>query len=327
MTSMTMSDQSSESPAPDAPPLRRDEGGQLLLNRIRFLCAMGLAAVLFWHFGWWVARPVDPLGAISLLNIRDGQIVVTMAELLGLSVVVSGLAVAICGAGSALRGPLAVAVGLASLDLRGAKMDTLVLSRLLEATQVETVFPVFALVSETWLWLALVGVGIVVGRWVESWFAPEDAGAAATRLLPAIDFRQAAGSTVVSFAIAWILLGFTVGAPEAAIEKGQIFFAVGFSFLMATLLSSWFFEVRTPGWSLVVVGLVATLAYSFSGPDVTAEQLQARAYLNVNGLARPLPIEYAAMGAVGVLLEADIMAICCAMIGIHPPDRTEKKPA
>jgi hypothetical protein len=330
VTHISMTHSPTETTTGDTTSPRRDEGGQVLLNRIRLLCALALSAVVFWHFGWWVARPVDPLGAISLLNIRDGQIVVTMAELLGLSVVVSGLAVAICGAGSAARGPLAVAVGLATLNLRGAQMDGLVLSRLLDANKPEGIFPVFALVSETWLWLALVGVGFVVGRWVESWFGPDDIPAGTTArsgLLPAIDFRQAAGSTVVSFAIAWIVLGFTVGGSEAAIEKGQIYFAVAFSFLIATLLAAWFFEVRTPGWSLVVVGLVATLAYTFGAPDITVEQLQARTYLNVTGAARPLPIEFAALGAVGVLIESDVMAMCCAMIGIHPPDRGEKKTA
>lgn len=306
---------------------RRDDGGQILINRIRFLCAMSLSAVVFWHFGWWVARPVDPLGAVSLLSIRDGQIVVTMAELLGLSVVVSGLAVAICGAGSAGRGPLAVAVGLATLSLRGAQMDSLVMSRLLTSSRPVDVFPVFALVSETWLWLALVGVGFVVGRWVESWFTTADGAAPATGLLPNIDFRQAAGSTVVSFAIAWIVLSFTVGASESAIEKGQIYFSVTVSFLAATLLSVWFFEVRTPGWSLVVVGLVATLAYTFAAPDITEEHLRWRTYFNVEGASRPLPIEFAALGAAGVLLEADVMTLWFAMLGIHPHDRRDKRAA
>ncbi|MBK8268092.1 MAG: hypothetical protein IPK83_07200 [Planctomycetes bacterium] len=77
--------------------------GHILVRRIRFLAAMAVSGLIFWYFGWWVARPTDPQSAVALLMVDQG--VVTMAELLGLAVVVSGLAVAICGAGSAGADP------------------------------------------------------------------------------------------------------------------------------------------------------------------------------------------------------------------------------
>ena len=77
-----------------------------------------------------------------------------------------GLCVAITGPGSAHRGPLAVAVGLATLGLRGSQIDMLLLSRL-SAQPPQNPFPTWGLIAETWLWLALIGVGLVVGRWVD----------------------------------------------------------------------------------------------------------------------------------------------------------------
>ncbi|MBN2563963.1 MAG: hypothetical protein JXQ75_23860 [Phycisphaerae bacterium] len=301
-------------------------GGEAFILRLRFLCAMAVAATIFWYVGWWVAGPVDPQGPVSLLLVDHG--VITMAELLGLAVVTSGLAVAICGAGSAERGPLAIAIGMATLGLRGFQLDRLVLYRLgLQDARGAgpDPFPTWELIAECWLWLALISVGFVVGRWVEGWFGPRRPDAPSNPVLVdhSSDVRQGLGRIVVISLVGWAVISFTVGNDTDPILKGQIYFSIGIAFLLGGLAAHWLFPAVSRVWALVAVALLATIAYIFGGPDSAAIEA-ARAggtYLNIESVARPLPIEFAAMGAVGVLLEADAMRSLRAMFGLTDADR------
>lgn len=309
---------------PDLVAAAHPTSGQVLIQRIRLLTAMLVAGLIFWHFGWWVASPPDPDSAVALLMVDQG--VVTMAMLLGLAVVVSGLAVAICGAGSADRGPLAIAVGLATLAARSGRMDDLVTYRLTTIPpggDPATAFPTFGFVAETWLWLALIGVGFVVGRWVDGWFSPMPAQRPIEQPSdPGADIRAGAGTVIVTFAIAWLLLAHFVGGDAYDFEIGQIYFAVASSFLAGALTSHYMFRGKSRVWPLVVVALVASGAYVYAGPG-SAELMDAAkhgTYVTLNSLARPLPVEYAALGAIGVLFEQDVMGLLGAMIGMSPSE-------
>jgi hypothetical protein len=306
-------------------------GGQALILKLRFLCAMAVAAMIFWYVGWRVAAPVDPQGPISLLLIDQG--VLAMAELLGLAVVSSGLAVVICGERSAGRGPLAIAVGLASLAVRGAQLDQLILCRLTPqaaGTAPLDPFPTWGLMAECWLWLALIGVGFVVGRWVEGWFcgtAPKSVSSPARRRCDhstgrtpvdhSPDVRQGLGSVAVTAVVGWTVISFTVGDDVAPILKGQIYFSLGLAFVTGALASHWLFRTGSQAWMLAAIAVVSSVAYIVFGPDEAAIDAarQAGTYVNLNPIARPLPIEFASMGAIGVLIEADAMATLRAMFG------------
>ena len=322
-----------EEPVVDA---QDSEGGRALIERIKLLSALAVAAVVFWYVGWWAAAPIDPDGPVSLLMVDQG--VVTMAELLGLAVVVSSLAVAICGAGSAERGPLAVAVGLAAMALRGGEMDRLVLFRLTATDARPTAldaYPVWSLIAETWLWLALIGAGLVVGRWVEGWFEQgredstglQSVGGRLERRgggAPGSDIRQAIGSIAVSFFIAWGLLTFTTGSEALPVLKGQIYFALIVSFLIAALIAHGFFQSAARVWLLIAIAFVAMVAYAYGRPDDATLETARRlgTYVTLRPIARPLPIEFAALGAIGVLFEADAMAFLYAMFGLRPDHRS-----
>jgi len=311
----------SEIPAYVDEPLADTRGGRRLIRRIRFVCGMAVAAAIFWYFGRWAAKPIDPRGPITLLMVDQG--VVGMAELLGLGVIASGLAVAICGAGSAERGPLAIAVGLATLGLRGAEMDSLVLYRMTSLRiSPADIFPTWGLVAETWLWLALIAVGFVVGRWVDSWFAQEGSEAAIKSLSKPTDFRQALGAIALAALVAWAAVSYTLGGERYPLLKGQIYFAVAVSFVAGSLVAHWFFQRAARVWLLLAVAIVATAAYMFGSPSTQslADARQTGSYVNLRSIVRPLPLEYAAMGAIGALLEQDVMELLKALFGLQVDD-------
>lgn len=287
--------------------------------RLRLICALAVSAAVFWHVGWWAVRLMDPLGPVSLLLVNQG--VIAMAKLLGLAIVTSGLAVAICGEGAAERGPLAIGVGLASLGLRGAQLDRLILYRgtlVPGAAESVSPFPTWELVAECWLWLALIAVGFVVGRWVESWFVPPKPNPPADRTS---DFRQGAGTVAVTVLVAWVVLAYTAGNEAERILKGQVYFAVGLSFLIGAMVAHAVLRTTSRMWGLVAIPIVATIAYLIGGPDDLALGESQRAYLHLKPMARPLPLEFAAMGSVGVLLEADGIRWLRALFGLSTSER------
>ncbi|MBK8268093.1 MAG: hypothetical protein IPK83_07205 [Planctomycetes bacterium] len=205
-------------------------------------------------------------------------------------------------------------------------MDKLVLYRLTSGpanAPPNYAYPAFGFIAETWLWLALIGVGIVVGRWVDSWFTPVPSHAPLQPPTdPATDIKQGAGTVALSVAIAWILLSYLVGTDAYPIDKGQVYFGIASAFLIAGLISHWLFQMKTFVWMLVVVAIVATGAYVYSGPggEILEAARKTGAHVPLEPLARPLPIEYAALGAIGVLLERDMMVLLAAMFGIQPSE-------
>ncbi len=293
--------------------------GHHVVRRLRFFCAMAVAGVIFWHFGWWVARPLDAQSAVSLLTLENG--VIAMAELIGLAVVVSGLATAICGAGAAERGPLAVAVGLATLAARGGRMDMLLLQRISHVSVNKSleVYPVASLVAETFLWLALIGVGLVVGRAVEGWYAADRSTPEAGKEEAAPGIRECCGALVVGCVVAWFALTFAAGSDDQPIRVGQLYFALVMAFLFAALIGQWFFEVSNRTLMLAVVGIVAFAGYWYGEPSNLSMATELGTYLPVDKpVARPLPIEYAALGAIGVFLEADFIGVLYVIVGYQP---------
>lgn len=314
---LTMTD---ASPAADS----AHSAGRTLIRQIRLLSGLAVAAAIFWFVGPWALGHVDPGGPVSLIDVPSGLI--TMAELLGLAIVSSGLAVAIAGAGSAARGPLAVAVGLAALAARGAQMDKLVLHRVSIVASAAAgagadgslpdPYPTWGLAAETWLWLGLIAVGYVAGRWVDGWFETHPAEKPATG--PA-DIRQSAGAIAISTVVAWLVISFAIGRENSPILRGQVYFAVAFGFVTAALVAHACFDLRSNLWALLCVGIVATVAYVVGAPSsaAVAQSVKTGSYLMLRPMTRPLPIEYAALGAIGALIQRDARAVLRATFGMN----------
>lgn len=306
------------SPATEASETADDLGGHLLIRRIRLFSGLAVSAAIFWYVGPWALGPIDPKGPVTLLTVPQG--IVTLAEMLGLAIVASGLAVAISGAGSAHRGPLAVAVGLAALGMHGAQMDKLVLYRLFSGTGVSGAdpYPVWGLIAETWLWLALVGVGWVVGRWVDSWFeqGPNDSS---RMVFGSSDMRQTTAAIALGALVAWAVISFTIGRTQSPLMRGQIYFAVTVGFVIAALAAHACFELENNLWALVCIGVVAMAAYMIAAPagkDIAFAR-EHGTYLVLGPMARPLPIEFAALGAAGAFMEKDAMNMLRALFGMQ----------
>jgi len=299
--------------------------GQALIARIRFLIAMAASALIFWHVGWAVVGPADPNGPVTLLTLEHS--VVGMAELFGLAVASAGLATAICGARSAHRGPMAVAVGLAALALRGGFIDEFMRRRIAErlaapaGASVRAVFPRGEFIAETWLWIVIIGVGFIVGRWVESWYTsdarpePVSGGEPAkgvTSATPpgiptrvdapldsAAEVRQGLGALVLNVLLAYNLIMLLGGRTIDELQKGQIYASIAGAFFISTLVSHLCFRATSRVWLLVAAAVVSTTAYVWNAPS--AAELSGTGYVVLPPLLRALPIEYAALSVIGAL--------------------------
>ncbi len=276
------------------------DGGSLAA-RLRSVAALLVPALVFWYVGGWVAQPNDPHAPVTLLLVPNRFLV--MIEMVGLAVVAAGLATAINGPRSAMYGPLGVAVGLAAVSIRGGDADLLPLC--LPAALAP--WPTRALIFEMWLWLGLIALGAVVGRWVDSWSSgppPQDSARDVDEEIvdSAVELRRAMLMIPVVAVLAYLLVQLFAGSPGSPLLKGQVFFSVGAAFYVAVAMAGVVLRVRSPMWLLASVAIAGTVAYVLAAPDVTPEQAARGARVVLNGLVRPTPIQYAALGTIGVWL-------------------------
>jgi len=272
-----------------------------LARQLRALAALAVPALMFWYVGYWAIAPVDPFGPVSILLASNPFL--AMVEIAALGVVSAGLAVAINGPRSAMFGPLGIAVGLASVSIRGGDIDLLPLC--LPAGSGP--WPIRSLIFEFWLWLGLIAVGAVVGRWIDSWSSGPDSGESATRdpddqvVDSAAELRRALLAIVVVTILAFVLVRLLAGGPVAPILKGQIFFSVAGGFYAATVLALTFVRLRSPLWLFVALALVGSAAYIIGSPHWTPTMVERGIRLVIPGIARPTPIQFAALGSAGIV--------------------------
>lgn len=287
--------------APDAASAQLSEQSALA-RQLRALAALAVPALMFWYVGYWAIAPVDPLGPVSILLAHNPFL--AMIEVAALGIVAAGLTVAVNGPRSALFGPLGIAVGLASVSIRGGNIDLLPLC--LPAGNGP--WPIRSLIFEFWLWLGLIAVGAVVGRWIDSWSSGPDAGLTAARdpdeqvVDSAAELRRALLAIVVVTILGYMFVRILAGGPVAPVLKGQIFFSVAGGFYAATVICLTFVRLRSPLWLFVSLALVGSAAYIIGSPTWTPAMVERGVRLIIPGVARPTPIQFASLGSAGIVI-------------------------
>ncbi len=277
------------------------ENQAALAGKLRSLAALAVPALVFWFVAYWVVAPTDPLAPVTLL--MTPRLFLVMLEMLGLAIVAAGLSVAIRGPRSATFGPLGVAVGLAAVSIRGGNMDLLPICLPASAAP----WPVRSLIFEFWLWVGLIAVGAVVGRWVDSWSTtdpehlarhPRDADDEVVD--SAAEMRRALLAVAVVTILAFVLVPVFAGGMRSAVLKGQVFFSVGAGFYVATVAVLTMVRLRSPLWILFALVVVGSAAYVVGEPAFTKEMIEHGTRLVIPGIARPTPMQFAALGAIGI---------------------------
>lgn len=283
-------------------------------HKIRVTLGCALAMALFGSLGWAIARPADPQDAMTMLG--DGQAwpsVVVLA--LALAAVSSAVATAVAGTALQEAGTLATACGLAMMSLRGGTMTEVLMYHGATESARRTLATRFA--AESLLWFAVIAaswlVGIVVRKWLD-----KDAGDSPAVKPPGrwellreafLHVRDGILGLVVCAAVAWVFIASTIArTPFAATEQGQVFFAVGVGFFLGAAVAQAIWVRSGVCWYAIGILLVAVLGYAwgFAQPVIGGgdrNQYYAKlATTPPNALFRALPIDYAGIGVVGIVL-------------------------
>lgn len=288
-------------------PAASDAPGSHLIVQLRVLGGLAAAAVIFWSIGWTLIQPFDPLGPVSMLGMQRPA--PTMGALALVGLVTGALTAAVAGRAASLMSPLGTAVGLAALSWRGAQSDKIG-AYLARQGDAGPVWPTYQLILELWLWVGIVALAVPVGRWCAGRLCPRDprepmeapagaatqsdaASGAGARMFPAL---------VVGCLLAYVLMLFFSGSEVSGVFKQQIYFAVGTSFLISSMAGQLLFRPTVSWWPLVGVAVLGAVAYLSGEPPVDGDSAYVAWRILPDVLARPLPIEYAALGAFGGLL-------------------------
>lgn len=271
-----------------------------LATQLRVMAALGVSGLIFWTVGWGALQPADAGSPITLFHAPHP--LTAFVVLAALAAVTGGLAVIIAGRAPKLMAPAAVGAGLAGLNLRGAEADYLG-AYVLSAGPNGPVWPTMLLITELWAWLALVAIGAYVGQWVAGRVLASDPLSAGLESAQTVSLPEQTGKLAASVAVT-AALGYTLvrilgGSPADAVLKGQVYFSVGVGMLLATWGCQWAFRCVLAWWPLLAVGLLGMAAYVIGQPARGPASVEFMLRVMPDMVSRPLPIEYAGLGALG----------------------------
>ena len=282
-------------------------------DRISVVAAFVLVGSLFYTVGWMVIRPIDPLGAVTLLD--NGSAVLSVVKLACLAAIGSALATVLLRAHVADFGLMAAAVGLAAMNTRGATVDFLVRFLPEGATRSSVLFD---LAVETLGWLIVVLVAAMVGELVARWFV---AGGSASysqahvglgHLLTGrvgsrpdkAELRNGPLCLLICVVVAALVIRLTGGTVLMAIRTGQTYFSILAGFFVATLLAHQITRAKLAVWPMLAVPIVAILGYlaGVAKPIASVPEVYQKIdHIMPNFVCRALPVEYVALGVIGVI--------------------------
>lgn len=286
---------------------------------LRTLPAVAVAVALLATVGWNVAQPLDPEWAVTLT--KSGRSLLGIApSLLVLLVVVAAIGTALSGKAVPQGGIFAAAVGLAVLSVRGGTMQVVLAYCGTEGTGSRRSL-MASMAFECVLWAALLAACWLVVENVRRWLWPTASNNAdesegpkdnkKTKAKPESQSNPGAGwpalavTSVVALFVIWVTIART---PVAMIARGQVIASVAFGLYLGVLAARYFTGITDVRWYLIAPLAVALVGYllGFLQADLGWAKGALSSYARLattpaHALARPLPIEYIAVGVAGAI--------------------------
>ena len=287
------------------------------LEKVRVFLAALVAIVLVSYVGWMVARPIDPEMAVTF-TAGSRSLLAIWPALLVLTVVAAAVGSAVAGPRLPEAGMFAAAVGLAGLALHGGSMETLLAyvggadpsgrRSLMFSMAVDTVLCA-SLLAVSWL------VVLMVSRWLWDAPAPRPGPRPAAKNAPdkAGSLADMLGGGSLALAVTSIVALFFIWTtiartPVAVIARGQVIASVFFGLYLGAMAARYFTGVDHARYYMAAPLVVAVvgflLGYLQANMGWAHGVLAAYAQLATtppHALARPLPIEYIAVGLAGAI--------------------------
>jgi len=306
-----------------------------LIEKTRIVAAVGAAALLLYTAGWMVAEPTDPSLAVTF--VRSGRAVPAVLSLwlvLALLSVVAGIiGTVIAGRRLPEAGVFAAAIGLAALSLHGGSMEVMLANEGATTTAARQTFMEY-MALDCLLWSVILAATWIAVTWAYRWVWANDmtpalanpaAGveaptaspktrsapgrepaSSASPLVPRAGWTALIITGVVGLFVVWLTVART---PVANIHRGQTIAAVAGGLYLGALAARYFTGIAEVRWYVLavpLVGLVAFLVGYLSSDMSWAQGTRYQYYIYLattptHDLARPLPIEYVAVGTAAVL--------------------------
>lgn len=284
-----------------------------LVEKSRVLLAAGAAIVLFATVGWAIAQPSDPQMGVTLV-LRWARVFSVWPILIVLTAVAAVIGTVLAPRRLAEGGVFAAALGLAGLALKGGSMQE-VLAYAGSTTTAGRRWLMTQMALDVCLWtVVMLGAWMTVAlirRWLwsdEELYSP--LAPARTAAAPPATVQQGWPAMVVTGLVAAFFIWLTIArTPIAAIARGQVIASVGLGFYFGAMAGRYFTGAGKSHWYLMAVPATALLGYLMgylqsgmgwaTGPWKPFVDL---ATTPPYALARPLPIEYLAVGVTATLI-------------------------
>lgn len=291
-----------------------------LFEKARVAAAVAIAAGLLYTIGWMVAQPTDPNLAITF--VRSGRAVPAVLPAIAIMCVVAGIiGTVVSGPRLPQAGLFAAAIGLAVLSIHGGSMMSLLES---EGATDEASRKLFMshMLLDCALWSGVMVLTWIAVHWTYHWVWLQGEPAAEqvvegakekekkdAKPQAALD-RMGWPGTVVTAVVALFVVWLTAGrTPVSNVLRGQTIAAVAGGLYLGAMAARYFTGIRDVRFYLLAVPLVGLMAYvvGYLSADMSWAQgtrYQYYVYLATtptHDLARPLPIEYIAVGTAAVL--------------------------
>ncbi|HOB74016.1 MAG TPA: hypothetical protein PKG54_05765 [Phycisphaerae bacterium] len=285
-----------------------------LFEKARVVLAAAVAVILLSTVGWVVAEPADPGMGVTLVA-HWGRVAAVWPALIVLTAVAGVIGTVLAPRRLAEGGMFVAAIGLAGMALKGGSMQE-VLGYMLAAPETGARRSLMAQMAlDSLLWTVVLAATWIAVALVRRWLwadeelynpVPSPASRNLTPAAPAGKSQAGWPAMVVTGLIAVFFIWLTVGrTPVATIARGQVIASVAAGFYLGAMAARYFTRNDQAHWYLLAVPAGALLgflvAFLNSGMGWAPPPFADLKTTPPHELARPLPIEYLAVGVAGTL--------------------------